>query len=111
MSTSFEQSVEAVGQTLQQAFTRLKDRLMYFTECQLATVEDLHGRPRFPKGGRKRHENIAREMVDECWIHGITRDDAKAAKCPRLCDELKERTKYYDERRAEHAHRLKKRGR
>jgi len=92
MSTH-EQGVQAVGLALQRGFNRLKERLMYFTECQLATVEDVRGRSRFPKRGVERHESIARQMVNECAIHGLTSDNAGLAKCPRLFDELKKRGK------------------
>lgn len=90
MLKPFTQAVETVGLQLHDYFERVKSRLMYFTECQLATVEDVHGR-RFPKGGRKRHETIAREMVDECYIQGCTSDDARAGQYPRLAEELEKR--------------------
>ena len=96
MSASFEEDVQVVGQTLQQAFARLKDRLMHFTECQLATVEDLYGRPRFPKGATRRHVKIAIKMVDECRIHGVTVEDAKASKCPRLYEQLRKTGRLYE---------------
>ena len=70
---------------------RLRRRLLDFTEMQLATVEDLHGRSKFPKGQKKRHENIASQMVDECKIQGLRSRDALAAKCPRVAEELKKR--------------------
>ncbi len=42
------------------------DRLAYFTEVQLATVEDLRARKSFPKGELARHERIASMMVQSC---------------------------------------------
>lgn len=71
--------------------SRLLDRLLYFTECQLATVEDLNDRSRFPKGEKKRHENIADKMIDECHVQGLRREDAAASKCPRAADRLRPR--------------------
>jgi hypothetical protein len=44
----------------------LASRLAYFTECQLATVEDLCERKRFPKGELDRHRDIAAAMVQSC---------------------------------------------
>ena len=83
-------AVETVGMRLHDYFTRVKSRLMYFTEEQIALVEDLQGR-RFPKGRREHQEHIARQMVDECYINGCTAAEAEAAKHLRLAEELKRR--------------------
>jgi|GEM_PF-1911498 len=86
----FIRAVETVGLRLHDYFQRVKSRLMYFTECQLALVEDLHGR-RFPRGRKATQEHIAREMIDECYINGCTHEDAVAAKHFRLAVELQKR--------------------
>ena len=68
--------------------TRLLDRLMYFTECQLATVEYLKGRSRTPKGRLRRQESIGDKMIEECLLQGLKREDAQASKCPRVAEKL-----------------------
>lgn len=93
-TSTFEQAVRVVGLSLKDFFHRMKRRLMDFTECQLATAEDLRDRAergRYPKGRAKAQADLAREMVDECFIHLCTHKEAEAAKCLRLADELKAR--------------------
>ena len=83
-------AVETVGMRMHDYFMRVKNRLMYFTEEQIALVEDLYGR-RFPKGRLEHQEHIVRQMVDECYINGCTSEEAKAAKHLRLAEELRRR--------------------
>lgn len=47
-------------------FHKIEDALAHFTECQLATVEDLRDRKKFPKGELQRHQSIADDMVNAC---------------------------------------------
>jgi len=68
--------------------TRLLERLMYFTECHLATVEDLKGRSRTPKGRLRRLESIRDKMIEECLHQGLKREDAQASVCPRVAENL-----------------------
>lgn len=44
----------------------LAERLAYFAECQLATVEDLEDRRRPPKRELERHRSIPAQMVETC---------------------------------------------
>lgn len=49
----------------------LKQAFAYYTECQLATLEDLKARKRFPKCEIERHQSIADGMVRVCQEHAI----------------------------------------
>lgn len=45
-------------------FTSLHDAFAYFVECQLATVEGLKIKKSTPQYELRRHESIARSMVE-----------------------------------------------
>jgi hypothetical protein len=63
----------------------LEQRFAYFTECQLATVEDLEYRARFPKGELQRHREIAEKMVATCREFDVKIPQAFGGpRCPRL---------------------------
>ncbi len=47
------------------------DALSYLTDCTLATVEDLAGRSRPPKGELKRQIEIAQKSIDWMIQFGI----------------------------------------
>lgn len=47
---------------------KLEKKFVYFTECQLATLEDLRERKKFPKYELERHESIADKMLEVCRI-------------------------------------------
>lgn len=44
----------------------LEERFAHFTECQMATVEDLEHRKSFPKRELQRHRRIADAMFHDC---------------------------------------------
>lgn len=49
----------------------LEDTFVYFLDCQLATVEDLQMLARPPKSRLRRHQGIARKMIERARAHGI----------------------------------------
>ncbi len=59
--------------------------LVYITECQLATVEDLTARAahgKFSKGELERHQRIAEFCIDACILHGV--QEAHVVEAPRM---------------------------
>jgi len=69
----------------------LQEQLLYFTECQLATVEELEILARPPKARLRRHRDIAEKMVMQVRLHKMTPEDASRARCPRVQDLLTEK--------------------
>ena len=74
-------------------YDHLQERFMYFTECALASVEELEGLSRPPKSRLRRHRGIADKMLFELKLMKLTADDAKRHKCPRVMEALQEKTK------------------
>ena len=50
-------------------FNNISDAMVYATECQIATLEDLQMRKNFPKRELARHKRIADLMVLACLQH------------------------------------------
>jgi len=70
---------------------RLQERFLYFTECALATVEELEMLSRPPKGRLRRHKGIADKMLLACQTQSLTTEDARRYKCGRVEEALQEK--------------------
>ena len=74
-------------------FTKAEDAFIYYTECQLATVEFLEGLSRPSKSQVRRQKGIAEGMVRQCQILGYdpSHSDLHTVKtCTRVRDALAE---------------------
>lgn len=67
-------------------YLSLEDAFMYFTECQMATVQDLSRRSKFPKGELERHKRIQQMMLDVVQAHKLT---PKSHHLLRLVEDMK----------------------
>ena len=45
--------------------------MLWFTECQLATLEQAAGKKRTPQCDLKRHTDIASQMLYRCYLYGF----------------------------------------
>jgi hypothetical protein len=79
------------AQALSWQVDHLQEQLLYFTECQLATVQELEGLARPPKGRLRRHRDIAEKMMMQVKLHNLTSEDASRARCTRVQDLLTEK--------------------
>lgn len=52
-----------------------EDHLLYFLDCQLATVEELELLKSPPKGRLDRHRGIARKMIQAARSHKLPVDE------------------------------------
>ena len=68
--------------------SHLRDSFLYYTECQLATVEGLEGRKSTTKLELKRHRLIANGMVEVCRQMLVSVNDLNRIGTPRLKDLL-----------------------
>jgi hypothetical protein len=57
---------------LEDELRALKERLAYFTECQLATQEGAAMRKATSKSDLRRLESISAQMVEACRCAGVT---------------------------------------
>jgi len=64
--------------------------LAWLTECQLATLEELRGKKRAPKGELKRQQEICDRAVQQCAELGLKPGvrGLRGFPCPRLDDGL-----------------------
>lgn len=78
---------------MKHVFTSPQDAFVYYTECQLATVEELEGLARPPKARLRRHRALAEGMVEHCRLlgyHPTTCSLSAAQTCTRVRDALAE---------------------
>ncbi len=66
----------------------LLDSFLYYTECQLATVEQLEGRKSASKANLRRQRDIASGMVEACKNQIISGNLLRRIGCPRLVSAL-----------------------
>lgn len=68
-------------------FSSLAAAFAYYTEAQLATLEEYEDAKRMSNVRLSRQRDIAWGMVQECKLHGV---DAPASGTPRLAAMLKD---------------------
>jgi hypothetical protein len=68
----------------------LKREFAYFTECQLAILEEMRSRKTVAKSRLERQRQIAAKMVAACDDFGVEPKDRRNHNCPRLARALKE---------------------
>lgn len=68
----------------------IEKKFIYYTECQLATLESLKGRKATSQSDLRRQQKIADDMV-ECLsaIDGLQPEDLRG--CPRVSDMVEAR--------------------
>lgn len=73
---------------MERRMSHLEERFIYFTECALATVEELEMLARPPKGRLKRHREIADKMLFELKVLKVTPESIRQARGFRVLEAL-----------------------